>query len=102
MGGEEFDDLREFDDGGSGDGGDTEGFGEGEFQAWRVGYVDVENKGFVAVRADEGEAEVADRAREGMCHWLEGGAKGVHDRRWVSITRVDEGGGGNKSTIVQL
>lgn len=73
--------MRELDDGGAGDDGGAEGFGEGEFQAWGVGYVDVENERFVAVRAEEGEAEVVDWGGEGARYGLESGTEGVHGER---------------------
>lgn len=66
MRGEEFENLREFDDGGAGDGGDAEGFGEGEGEAGGVLGVQVEDEGFVALGAEEGEAEGADGGGEGV------------------------------------
>ena len=66
MGGEEFEDLREFDDRGTGNGGEAEDFGEGEREAGCVGGVDVEDEGFVALGAEEGEADVAEGGGEGV------------------------------------
>ena len=40
--------------------------------------VDVENEVFVAVRADEGDSEVADGGGEGVSERLEGAAEGIH------------------------
>lgn len=58
--------MGELDDGGAGDGGESEGFGEGECEAGCVLRVDVEDEGFVALGAEEGEADVADGGGEGM------------------------------------
>ena len=66
MRGEEFEDLRELDDGGTGDGGETEGFGERECEAGCVLGVYVEDEGLVAGGAEEGEADVADGGGEGV------------------------------------
>ena len=78
MGGEDFDDLGDLDDGGAGDGGDPEGFGYGELQACGGGEVDVEDEALVAGGADKGDCEVADRGGDGVGEGLEGGAEGVH------------------------
>lgn len=53
---QQFEDLRDFDDRGSGDDAQPEAFRDGEFEAGEVrgwGEVEVEEDGFVAVGAEE-------------------------------------------------
>ena len=76
----EFDDLRDFNHGGTGDCGDPESFGDGEFQALRGSEVDINDYGFVAVGAEERDAEVADWGGKGVSEGLEGGTEDVHYR----------------------
>lgn len=54
LGGEQFEELRNFDDGGDEEDPDAEGFGEGEAEAGGVGEVKVEDEGAVALGAEEG------------------------------------------------
>jgi hypothetical protein len=62
----EFEDLRDLHNAGSGDDGDSEGFGDGEGEAFRVGdYIEVEEEGAVAGRAEERDDCIVDGCWEG-------------------------------------
>lgn len=74
--------MGDLDDGGAGDGGDAEGFGDQKLQAGGGGEVDVEDQCLVARGADEGGGEGADGGGEGVREGLEGAAEGVHFRGW--------------------
>ena len=58
---EEFEDLRDLDDGGGGDDGKTEGFGDRERKAIGVGgYVKIEKEGAVALGPEKADESVVD------------------------------------------
>lgn len=76
--GEEFKQLRDFDDGGGGDDEEAEGFGEAEGEAGGVGEEGVQER-FVAVGAEEGEGEVVEGGGEVGGDRLEVGAEGVEE-----------------------
>ena len=58
---DELEDLGHLDDGGGGDDGDAEGFGDSEPEAVRVGGdVEVEEKGAVALGAEEGDEGIVE------------------------------------------
>lgn len=75
---EQFEDLRDFDNGGGGDDGEAEGFGEGEGEAGGGVEGEVEDEGFVAGGAEEGEAEGAEGWGEVVGYGLEVRPEEVH------------------------
>lgn len=74
--------MRDFDDGGGGDDADSEALGDGQFEAVLGREVDVQEEGFVAGFAENGDAEVVDRGGEVLGYGLEGAAEGVHVGVW--------------------
>lgn len=78
VGADKLEDLGDLDDGGCANDADAEALGDAELETSRVFEVDVEEDGLVALLADDGDAEVADRAGEVVGDGLEGGAEGVH------------------------
>lgn len=72
LGADELEDLRHLDDGGGADDANAEALGDGELEAGSVLEVNVEEDGLVALVADDGGAEVADRAGEVVGDGLEG------------------------------
>ena len=78
MRGKKFDDLRHLHNGRAGDCGDTESFGDPKLQALCGRKVDVEDEFLIAVRTNEGDAEIADGGGQGVGERLKSGAKGVH------------------------
>ncbi len=78
LGLQQFEDLGDFDNGGGGDDGEAEGFGEGEGEAGGGREGEVEEEGFVAGGAEEGEAEGAEGWGEVVGDGLEVGAEVVH------------------------
>ena len=78
MGGDELEELRDFDDGARGDDTNAEGFGYCETKAWGGEQVDVDDKLLVTGGADDGDCGRADRVGEVKGDGLEVGADAVH------------------------
>lgn len=57
---DEVEDLRDLDNAGCRDNSDSQGLGDGEFQALGIRNVDIEDEAGVALLANEGEAEITD------------------------------------------
>ena len=75
---DEFEQLWNFNDGGCTDDPDAEAFGDGEFEAFGVRGIDVEEERLVACGADEGGTEVCDGLWQVVRNGLEDRAEGVH------------------------
>lgn len=92
LGVEEFEQLWDFDDAARADDADAEGFGDGEFEALRVGQVDVVDEGAVAGVAEELGCGLLDWAGEVVGYGCEDGAEGLFEglhrcARWLEEGR---------------
>lgn len=87
---DQLDHLRDFDDGGGGDDGEAERFGDGEFHADRVADCEVVNQAAVAAVAEEHGCELLDWSWEAVGYGREDRAEGLFEglhggpiNRWV-------------------
>ena len=76
---DQFDHLRDFDDGGGGDDSEAEGFGDGEFHADAVADCEVVDEAAVAAVAEEHCCEILDCSWEAVGYGREDRAEGLFE-----------------------